>query len=574
MAARLTTFVVVAIVAATLIAGLIVGAQRDDSEGPVDLIVHNAIVYTADEDGTMAEAVAVRGNQILRVGDEREILRLRRPQTTVIDARGAAVLPGFNDAHVHLITGGLNLDKVDLQGALTLEDVQQRIGAWAGANPDSAWVVGRGWRYDLFPAGLPTRQMLDALVSDRPTHLIAHDGHAAWVNSAALKLAKIGRRTPNPVNGTIVRDAHGDPTGVLKGAAIELVGRLAPQPTREDRARALRAAIAEAHKHGVTSVHDTDGSPEEFELYVDARKTGDLRLRVYSALTLGTAFSDGDRARLAQAATLYPDDPLFKSGAVKLRIDGTIPTQTAALLEPYANREAAGEPLIAPDDLNRMVRLIDREGWQVMAHAVGDRAVRMGLDAFEHAARSNPAPERGRRHRIEHVETTASSDLPRFGSLGVIASLQPLAGSPRESWLDARARNLGAERASSGWPYRSIAAAAGRLAFGSDWPSAPLDPLPALYAAVTRRTADGLPEGGWVFSERLQLSDAIDAYTRGAAWASFDEQRKGSIEPGMLADLVVLSENIFDSTEALANARVAYTIFDGRVVYSIERGTN
>ena len=573
MAARLTTFVVVAIVAATLIAGLIVGAQRDDNEGPVDLIVHNAVVYTADGDGTMAEAVAVRGNQILRVGDEREIVRLRRPQTAVIDAGGAAVLPGFNDAHVHFIAGGLNLDKVDLLDALTLEEVQHRIGAWAASNADTPWVLGRGWRYDLFPAGSPTRQMLDALVPDRPAHLVAHDGHAAWVNSEALRLAKINRRTPNPPHGSIVKDAYGEPTGVLKGTAIDLVGRLAPQPTREDRARALRASMAEAHKHGITSVHNADGSADEFELYVEARKAGDLRLRVYSAVTLGTQFTDEDRARMAQAARLYPDDPLFKTGAVKLRIDGTIPTQTAAMLAPYANRESAGEPLIAPDDLNRMVRLIDREGWQVMAHAVGDRAVRMGLDAFEHAARSNPAPDRGRRHRIEHVETIAPSDVPRFGSLGVIASLQPLAGTPREAWLEDRTKLLG-ERASSGWAYRSISTAAGRLAFGSNWPSAVLDPLTALHTVVTRRTTGGLPEGGWGRSERLKLSDAIDAYTRGAAWASFDEQRKGSIEPGMLADLVVLSTNIFDTPESLANARVAYTIFDGRVVFSAERGTN
>ena len=573
MAARLTTFVVVAIVAATLIAGLIVGAQRDDNQGPVDLIVHNAAVYTADGDSTMAEAVAIRGNQILRVGDEREILRLRRPQTTVIDAAGAAVLPGFNDAHVHFITGGLTLDKADLLDALTLEEVQERIGAWAGANPESPWVLGRGWRYDMFPGGSPTRQMLDALVADRPAYLLAHDGHAAWVNSAALALAKINRRTPNTASG-VMKDSSGEPTGVLKGTAIDLVNRLAPQPTREDRARALRAAMAEAHKYGITSVQNAGGSADEFELYAEARKAGDLRVRVYSALTLGTEFTDDDRARLAQTARLYPDDPLFKTGAVKLRIDGTIPTQTAAMLEPYANRETGGQPLIAPDDLNRMVRLIDRESWQVMAHAVGDRAVRMSLDAFEHAARSTPAPDRGRRHRVEHLETTTQPDLLRFGSLGVIASLQPLAASPRASWLDGRLRTVGTERASRGWAYRSISTAAGRLALGSDWPSEALDPLAALNAAVGRRATNSLPPGDSRAAERLRLTNAIDAYTRGAAWASFDEQRKGSLEPGMLADLVVLSANIFATPDSLATARVAYTIFDGRVVYSAERGTN
>ena len=574
MAARLTTYVVVAIVAATLIAGLIVGAQRDDNEGPVDLIVHNATVYTADGDGTMAEAVAIRGNQVLRVGGEREILRLRLPQTTLIDAQGGAVVPGFNDAHVHFITGGLNLDKADLLGAATVEDIQQRISAWAGANPESPWIVGRGWDDETFPGGLPTRQQLDALVSDRPAYLLSSDGRMAWVNSAALKLAKTNRRTANPPGGVIVKDSNGEPTGVLEEAAIALVGKLAPKPTRDERLRALRAAIAEAHRHGITSVQNAGGSPDDFELYAEARRAGDLRIRVYSAMALGREFTDDDRARLAQASRLYPDDPLFKTGAVKIWLDGSIGARTAAMLEPYATGEPASEPAIAPDDLNRMVRLIDAEGWQVIIHAAGDRAVRMALNAYEHAARSNLKPERGRRHRIEHVETADASDLARFGRLGVVASLQPLLGYPGERWLDARARSIGVERASRGWAYHTISAADGRLAFGSDWPSADLDPLLALRTAVMRRTQDGLPEGGWVPEERLTLKGAIDAYTSGAAWASFDEQRKGTIAPGMHADLVVLSSNIFDKPRALTDTHVAVTIFDGRVVYSRERGTN
>ena len=559
MAARLTTFVVVAIVTATLIAGLIVGAQRDDNDGPVDLIVHNAIVYTADGDGTMAEAVAIRGNQILRVGGEREILRLRLPQTTLIDARGGAVVPGFNDAHVHFITGGLNLDKVDLLAAPTVDDIQQRISSWASSNPDSPWVLGRGWDYETFPGGLPTRQLLDAFVSDRPAYLLSNDGRMAWVNSAALKLAKINKRTVNPPNGVIVRDSSGEPTGVLEEAAVALVGKLAPKPTRDERLRALRAAIGEAHRHGITSIQNAGGTPDEFELYADARRAGDLRVRVYSAMALGKEFTDDDRARLAQASRLYPDDPLFKTGAVKIWLDGSIGTRTAAMLEPYATGDGAGEPAIAPDDLNRMVRLIDAEGWQVIIHASGDRAVRMALDAFEHAARSNPKPERGRRHRIEHVDTADPADLARFGKLGVVASLQPLLWFPLERWEATRVRSLGVERTARGWPYLGITAADGRLALGSDWPAAALDPVLALSAAT---------------AQRLPLKSAVDAYSSGAAWASFDEQRKGTIAPGMLADLVVLSSDIFDKPRAVADTRVNFTIFDGRVVYSRERGSN
>ena len=474
MAARLTTYLVVAIVAATLIAGLIVGAQRDDNEGPVDLIVHNAEVYTADGEGTRAEAVAIRGNQILRVGGEREILRLRRPQTTVIDAGGATVLPGFNDAHADVIGGGLSLDEIRLHDAATL-DVSRRI----------------------------------------------------------------------------------------------------PTPTRDERARALRAAVAEAHRNGITSAQDASGNAENFSLFAEARRSGDLNVRIYAALAIGKEFTDTERAQLLETARRYPDDPLFKSGVVKITLDGAIEPHTAAMLSPYANNGAAGAPGIAPDDLNRTVRLIDAEGWQIMTHAAGDRAVRMALNAYEHAARSNPAPDRGRRHRIEHAEIVDALDIPRFGLLDVLASMQPFSGSPSSERLAIWSRSLGPDRALSGWPYRSIRAAGGRLAFGSNWPAFPLNPMLGIHAAVTRSTPDGLPEGGWNPDQRLAIEAAVDAYTSGAAWASFDEQRKGSIAPGMLADLVVLSADIFDAPlSTLAEARVAVTIFDGQVVYRRDRGTN
>lgn len=576
MAARLTTYLVVAIVAATLIAGLIVGAQRDDSDGPVDLIVHNAEVYTADGDGTVADAVAIRGNQILRVGDEREIVRLRRPQTRMIDAQGATVLPGFNDAHAHVLAGGLNAERVDLRDAIGLEEVQSRIRAWADGNPEAPWVLGRGWTYRQFPGNQPTREVLDAIVPDRPVQLISRDGRASWVNSAALQLAGISRKTASPAGAVVVMDSRtGGPSGVLKDEAKALVNRLVPRPTDEEMARALRSAIAEAHANGITSVQNPGADPAELELYADARRAGALNLRVYAALAIDTEFTEEDRTRLLSAARRHPDDHLFKTGAVNLTLDGTIESYTAALLEPYANREKVGHTLIAPDALNRLVRLVDAEGWQVMTHAAGDRAVRMALNAYVHAARSNPRPARGRRHRIEHADLVSAADLPRFGTIGVLASMQPLRGTPTagqlERWLEA----LGPERALAVLPYGGIVSAEGRLAFGSGWPSATLNPLASIHAAVTRTADSGLPEGGWNPAQRLTLEAAIDAYTSGAAWASFDEQRKGSITAGMLADLVVLSADILDApTSRLAQARVAVTIFDGKVVYERDRGTN
>jgi len=582
MAARLTAYVVVGIVAATLIAGLIVGAQRDDSDGPVDVIVQHAKVYTAGARSGMAEAVAIRGNQVLRVGSDRDIARLRRPQTTVIDAKGGAVIPGFTDSHLQFINGGLSLGRIDVANAATLEEVQQRVRAWVEANPDAPWVLGRGWYAESFPGGLPTRQQLDAIVPDRPAEILSHDGHRSWVNTHALDLGGVTRKTPNPRGGVIVKDSRtGEPTGVLEEAAMTLVGRRVPQATREERARALRAALDEAHRYGITSIHNAGGTAEEFELFADARRSGDLTVRVYSALVFGSrVVTEPAIIELDTITARYPDDPLFKAGAIKITLDGTIETHTAAMLEPYANEDGeagvtsvagattTGTPAISPDDFNRIVRLLDARGWQVLTHATGDRAVQMALNAYEHAVRSNRVPERGRRHRIEHIDTIDAADLPRFGALGVIASMQPVLGSPSPDRIELWLKNLGPGRASRGWAYGSIAASGGRLAFGSDWPSAPLNPMLGLHTAVTRATPENTPEDGWNPSERLALKAAIDAYTSDAAWASFDEQRKGSLAPGMLADLVVLSDDIFDAPASrLASTRVAVTIFDGKIVY-------
>ena len=579
MAARLTTYVVVAIVAATLIAGLIVGAQRDDSSGPVDLIIHNARVYPAERTGAMAEAVAVRGNQILRVGSEREIMRLRRPQTTVVDAKGAAVLPGFNDAHVHFIEGGLALDQVNLLGAEGVEELQDRVTAWAGTHVERGWIVGRGWTYGQFGDSLPTRQQLDAATDDRPAVMFSADGRSAWLNTKALEAAKIARRTPNPKNGAIVREARtGLPTGLLKEGAVALIWKAAPAPTREDRARALRAAIAVAHEHGVTSVQDAGGSADDLALFDEARRANELTMRVYEAVAAPAKVSPALLERLEAISREYSDDPLLKSGAVTIDVDGDVESQTAAMIDPYANRASdGGVPRLQAVELNRFVQAMDAHGWQVMANATGDAAVRMALDALEQAARTRDRAAREGRHRIERAELVAPDDLARFGALGVIASLQPAHALPHMPEIDLWGRLLGPERAARGWAANSLAKASGRLAFGSDWPSAPMDPMLALHAAVTRTTADGLPDGGWFADERLALKRAIDAFTSDAAWASFDEHRKGVIAPGMLADLVVLSDDIFEGPPArLATTTVAATIFDGKIVYqrAVNRGTN
>ncbi len=570
MASRLTTLIVVLIVGGTLIAGLIVGAQREDLNGPVDLIITNGRVYTG-AGGDLVEAVAIRGNKILRVGSNREVKRLRRAQTVTVDAHGAAVLPGFNDSHTHLLSGGLGFFELDLSGATTLDAVKTAIAAYAEAHSDRQWIMGRGWYYEPF-GGLPTRQQLDVLVPDRPAYLTAYDGHTGWANSRALKVAGITRKTRSPKNGTIVKDSRtGEPTGALEENAMDLMDAVQPRPSRDQQLQAIRDAVAFAQKNGVTSIQNASGSPEELDLYGTLRANGSLDLRIYAALTAGSAVSESDAERLDLVRKAYPDDPLLKAGAVKLMVDGVVESHTAALLAPYADKATTGRPNYSPAELNRVVTMLDRRGWQVLIHAIGDRGVRMALDAFEVAQAANPPPARGRRHRIEHIETIDPADLPRFAKLGVIASFQPYHSSPGPGQMDLWLQNLGEERAAHGWLFGSLLRSGAHLAFGSDWPVVTLDPRYGLHVATTRTSPDGLPEGGWLREERLTLEQALDAYSSGAAWASFDDQRKGRLEAGMLADIVVLTTDIFSPDVKVLDANVALTIFDGRIVYDREQ---
>lgn len=507
MAARITAYLVALIVGATFIAGLLVGAQRDDN-GPVDLIVVNGNVYTADGDGTMAEAVAVQGNKILLVGSNREVQRLRRPQTVVVDARGGAVLPGFNDTQAQFLTTGLALQQVNLHDARTLTAIESAIKAWASANPEREWVLGRGWTPEAFGGMAPTRQLLDALVPDRPAMILAADGTTAWVNSAALTRAQISRRTPNPPDGVVVRDSRtGEATGVLKDEATALVASLTPRPTRDDRLAAVRAAIDEAHRRGVTSVQPTEGNPEDLQVYDELRRTRDLEVRVYAALSSSPELTEAELERLDDLRTKFGDDPLFKTGAVKLVADAATPA----------------------DSLSATVAELDERGWQIIIEALGDDALRVALDAFEFAIGRNEIPDRGRRHRIDNPEPLADEANERFAQLGVVNAMQPRAGAPGTFH----------------------------------------DPVVGVYVGVNRAAPDGVPTGGWVPVDRMTLLQAVDAYTRDAAWASFDEHRKGSIERDMLADLVVLTRDIFSLAPArLAEADVAVTIFNGKVVYT------
>jgi len=555
---------------------LVGGVLAQPRSAPADLVITNGKVYPADGTGRFFQAVAIGGGKVLRIGSNQEMEDLRGPSTTVMDARGRAVVPGFNDSHVHFLGGGLGLSQVDIAGLETLAAVQGKIRAFAAEHGSAAWIQGRGWLYSPFPGGLPTRVQLDAVVPDRPAAMTCYDGHSLWVNSRALAIAGITKDTPDPKNGVIVKDPKtGELTGVLKESAQALVRRVLPQPSRDDRRAALRAAVAEALRFGLTSVQNASGSPEELELFDEAQRAGDLKVRYYSTLSVQPGFTQAEADRYDQAWRRYRDDPVLKTGAVKIVLDGVIESRTAGMLDPYTNSTSAGTPNYTREDLERIVTMMDARGWQIWIHAIGDRAIRMALDAFERAAAANPAPARGRRHRIEHIEAVAAADIERFGRLGVIASQQPMhvvlgdmnADEPSGPWPN----NVGRERATRAWAWNSIRAAGGRLTFGSDWAVAPLAPGEGIWLATTRKVSPGAQD------QKLPLTDAIDGYTRWPAYASFEEQRKGTLAPGMLADLAILSTDIFARPpQKPADLVVDVTIANGVVVYqreaAVERG--
>ncbi len=548
----------------------LVGCRPPNSGAPADLLITNAKVFAADSTDRFAEAVAVRGNQIVAVGTTAALAAYRGQATTVIDAAGAAVTPGFNDAHVHFVGGSLGLTQVNLLDIDALSAVKQRITVFALANPTRPWVLGRGWYYGTFPGGLPTKEILDSLVPDRPAAIDCYDGHTQWVNSRALALAGITRNTPNPPNGVIVKDARtGEPTGVLKEGAQGLLDKVLPPVSREEKLAALKQGIALAHQLGVTSVQEAGIGAADVELFDALRRAGDLKLRVAVALGVRPGFSEQDLVRLDSIRKAVPDDDRLKLGAVKMFADGVIESHTAAMLAPYANRATTGLPEYQAAEMRRIVTLLDGRGWQIMIHAIGDAGIRMALDAFDTAQRVNPAPARGRRHRLEHIEAMSAADIPRFGRLGVIASMQPFHANPNQNVLDVWAVNLGPERAGRAWAWKSIRDAGGRLAFGTDWPVVELDPRPGIHTALTRQTPNGDPREGFVPGERLDLSTVLRTYTAGSAYASFDETTKGTLAPGQLADLVIWATDIFAAPAAqVKDAGIKTTIFDGKVVYS------
>jgi predicted amidohydrolase YtcJ len=535
---------------------------------PADLIVTNARIYTMNPQKKWAEAVAIRGEKIVAVGDGKAIDAYHGPATKVIDAGQRLVLPGITDCHIHFMEGSLALTHVDLNGATSVEEIQKRVKAYADAHPNETWIQGMGWTYPTFrPGGLPNKKFLDDVVPDRPVYLVAFDGHSSWANSKALALAGIDRTTADPPNGTIVRDAKGEATGALKETAGDLVAAKVPQPTPAERLDALRKGIHEANKVGLVRVHSVGGDFEYLDLYDELRKKGELTLRFYISYFLDPPGLTPDSTALIESARKQYNDDWISGGAVKTMLDGVVEAHTAAMLEPYSDDPALrGKLFWDPDKYKATIADLDARGFQIFTHAIGDKAVRLALDAYQNAAKLNQT--RDARPRIEHIETISAEDIDRFGKLGVIASMQPLHAYPDEDTLDIWARNVGPERAKRAWVWHSIEGHDGALAFGSDWPVVTLNPWRGVQTALTRQTDEGQPEYGFVPRQRLGLDDTLRAYTLGAAFAGRREKTEGSIEAGKLADLIVIDRNLFmiEPTE-IGKTEVLLTMVGGKVVY-------
>jgi predicted amidohydrolase YtcJ len=527
-------------------------------------------IYTGDPAKPRAEAVAVSGEAIFAVGSNAEIEALKESGTQVIDLAGRFVMPGFNDAHVHLASGGQAQLEVNLEGARTIEEVQQRIRArLAEVKPGEwprEWIVGRGWDHTLWPdKEFPNRRQLDAVSKDHPMIFTHISGHVAVANSKALELAGVTRQTPNPSGGEIEHDASGEPTGMLKeGAAMALVYSKVPPLTHAQRRRGIGLALAEAARFGVTSIQDDsvrgDGAWENFLVYKELLREGKLTLRITEWLPFEETLPGLEELRREGGAT----DSWLRTGALKMVTDGALGSRTAAMLAPYSDDPStSGILTIDPEKLKQMAVERDRAGFQLNFHAIGDRANRISLDAFA-AARAANGP-RDRRDRIEHAQVVAPEDFARFAELGVIASMQPSHETTDMRWAEQR---VGPERAKGAYAWATMLKHGVHLAFGTDYPVETINPMRGLHACVTRELPEGGPAGGWEPQEKISLDECIHDYTVDSAYGEFQETRKGRIAPGMFADMIVLSADLTKIPSAeILKTKVLQTIVGGRTVF-------
>jgi predicted amidohydrolase YtcJ len=530
------------------------------TESQASLAIVNAKVWTGDSTRPWADAIAVNGDTIVAVGSSAEIRKLNAQR--IIDAKGGMVTPGFIDAHVHFITGGFRLSSVQLRDAKTPEEFTRRIRDFAATVPAGTWITGGDWDHEQWGGTLPERSWIDSVTPDHPVWVNRLDGHMALANSAALKVASVSRATRDVSGGEIVRASSGEPTGILKDNAQDLVGAVVPDPPDALEDRALDTAMTYVAQQGVTTVHNM-GTWNDLAIFDRAHAAGRLRTRVYTMVPINT----WERLRDTVAVRGVGDDWL-RIGGLKGFVDGSLGSHTAAMLEPFTDApDDRGLFVNTPEDLYAWTSGADKAGLQVVIHAIGDRAIRTLLDTYQRVAGENGP--RDRRFRMEHAQHIAPADISRFAELGVIASMQPYHAIDDGRWAE---RVIGPERARGTYAFKSLLDAGARLAFGSDWFVAPPTPLEGIYAAVTRRTLDDKQPNGWVPEQKITVEDALRAYTSGSAFASFEESKKGTLARGKLADLVLIDRDLTAiPPETIRDARITMTVVGGRIVYENQK---
>lgn len=526
-----------------------------------DVILHNARIWTGDAAQVSAEAIAIRGDRIVAVGTNAEVLALAGDSTRVEDLQGRRVIPGMHDAHWHLPTRRT----ADLAGAKDAAEVVARLRAFAAELPADAWITGRGWTPDMFSQNTAHRRYLDEAFAERPVFITDRDGHQGLANTTALRLAAVSAETRDPADGVIVRDANGAPTGLLQESAMGIVRRLLPSPSEREVYGALREQMQKAAALGLTAVQMANSvGPTERAAFAQAAADDSLKLRFRIAFPFSEAVTDS--ALQSYGALAKETNAYVRYGVAKGMLDGTVDAGTAAMLEPYTGSTSRGLPMWELDALARTMARYDRAGVQVQVHAIGDAAVRLALDAFERVEKENGP--RDRRGRIEHLEVPHPADLPRFKALGVIASSQAIFATPDATALANYVPLLGPVRSARAMPFKAIDNAGAVQAFGSDYPVFPMDPLLGIYTAVTRQLPDGSPPGGWQPQHRISVEQALKHYTWGSAYAAFREHEMGVLKVGFLADLVVLSEDILvRDASMLLRAKPVLTLLGGRETF-------
>ena len=545
----------------------LISCGRRESSRPASLILMNGAVYTLDKTQSWAEAVAIAGDKLVYAGPNGGVKRYQTAATQVIDLRGRMVLPAFQDSHIHLVGGGMALGECVLSGLATKEAVFTAIKEYAARHADKKWITGGGWELPVFPGANPAKEDLDHLVPDRPASLSAADGHSAWVNTRALQLAGITKATPDPAGGRIERDPKtGEPTGTLRESAASLVAKHIPAASAEDALRGLRDAMAMARRFGITSIIEANADEKIMDAYAALDRSGEITLRVLACLQVETDKGPSEVERLVKMRAAY-EGPHLKATAAKIFADGVVESHTAALLEPYLDRPGdRGLPLLEPAAFDKIATALDAAGFQIHVHAIGDRAIRMALDAFEAAARANGF--RDLRHHIAHLELINPADIPRFKTLGVVANFQPLWAYPDPYITDLTVPILGPERSRWLYPIGSVVRTGAMIVGGSDWPVSSANPLDAIQVAVTRRGLEEGPGPAWIADALIDLPTILAAYTLNGAFLSREENTRGSLAAGKTADLIVLDRNLFQvPASEIHRAKVLLTLFEGKEVY-------